>query len=321
MDGGGGLLRPVAIAAHAGDGSAFLRSPRSAWRLPAILRASLSRRSSVSSPPRSRLPRHLGTVLTLTLYAGIGAYGLAAGGHYPGLRDAYGEPRDLIARILGLGIDRITISGLSQLREKEILDAAGISPRTSLAFTSAADVRARLEAVPLISHASVRKLYPHNLVVNLTEREPYALWQRNGEVFVVAADGTVIDLFQDARFAGLPLVVGDEANGRAADYLALLEAAGPIRSRIRAGMLISGRRWNLKMDNGLEIRLPELGAVAAGRRLARLDREQKLLDKDVLAIDLRMSDRIVVRLSEEASAARAELVKKRPNRGNKAVDT
>jgi cell division protein FtsQ len=152
------------------------------------------------------------------------------------------------------------------------------------------------------------------------EREPHALWQRDGEVFVIAQDGTVIDVMQDARFANLPLVVGEDANRRTGDYLALLDAAGPLRGRVVAGTLVSGRRWTLKIDNGVDVRLPEIGASDAMARLAKLDREQKVLDKDVIAIDLRISDRVVVRLTEEAMAARLDTVKKKPARG-KGVET
>jgi cell division protein FtsQ len=155
--------------------------------------------------------------------------------------------------------------------------------------------------------------------VTLEERRAHALWQRNGEIVVVAADGTVIDRLRDDRFAHLPLVVGEGANARTAEYLALVEAAGPLKSRIRAGSLVAGRRWTLKID-GVDVRLPEQGAEAALARLARLEREQKILDRDLIAIDLRMSDRVVVRLTEEAAAARAEATKKKPTRG-KGVDT
>ncbi|MDQ4136764.1 MAG: cell division protein FtsQ, partial [Pseudomonadota bacterium] len=113
---------------------------------------------------------------------------------------------------------------------------------------------------------------------------------------------------------------GESANLRTADYLALLEVAGPLRGRIMAGTLVSGRRWTLKIDNGVDVRLPETGAAAAMARLAKLDREQRILDKDVIAIDLRMDDRVVVRLTEEAMAARLEALKKKPARG-KGVET
>jgi cell division protein FtsQ len=301
MDGGGRFLRPLSagLSGRAGFGSS---SSRFLARL------------------QRRLPRLFGTTLTFLFFAVVAVTGAILGGHVQTFREQHGEPRHALARVIGLGLDQVTISGIAQLTEAQVLAAAGISARMSLAFLDVADLRDRLERVPLIKSVSVRKLYPNELVITLTEREPHALWQRNGELFVIAADGTVLDLAQDARFAHLPLVVGEHANGRTKDYLALLEAAGPLKGRVVAGTLVSGRRWTLKIDNGIDVRLPEIGASAAVVRLVKLEREQKVLDKDVLAIDLRMNDRVVVRLTEEAMADRLELLKKKPVRG-KGVDT
>ncbi|WP_245410915.1 cell division protein FtsQ/DivIB [Microvirga flavescens] len=278
------------------------------------------RRSSVSTPLAKKLPRFLGTSLTLGFFAAVAFVGLWQGGHMDDFIAKYGEPHHAIGRMVGLDLETVTISGISQIRENEVLAAAGLNGKKSLAFLNVNDVRERLEHVPLIKSASVRKLYPNELAITLTEREPFAIWQLNGELFITSTDGTVIDLMQDARFANLPLVVGEMANTRTKEYLAILEAAGPIRGRIRAGTLVSGRRWTLKMDNGLDVRLPETGAMEAVARLVKLDREQKILEKDVLAIDLRMPDRVVVRLTEEAASARAESMKKKLMRG-KGVDT
>jgi cell division protein FtsQ len=318
-------------AAPAGAGAASLRPPFApaawpqpkGWALRSLLTLRLprlSRRRFVVAPLRHRLPRFLGTGLTLAFFGGVAVAGCVIGGQYQALRAEYGEPHHILARALGLGIERVTIAGLDQMREAEVLEAAGVSPKISLAFLSVAEVRERLQKAPLIQSASVRKLYPGELIISLTERQPYALWQHDGELFVVAADGAAIDRMRDDRFANLPLVVGDQANARIKDYLALLEAAGPLKSRIRAGTLVSGRRWTLKMQNGLDVRLPELGAAEAVARLVKLEREQKILDKDVIAVDLRMPDRVVVRLTEEAAAARTEAMKKKPTRG-KGVET
>jgi cell division protein FtsQ len=278
------------------------------------------RRRSVSIPIERRIPRFLGTGLALGYFAAVVGFGLWQGGHLNEFIRQHGEPHHALARAVGLGLEQVTISGISQIRENEVLAAAGLNAHVSLPFIDVTDVRERLERVPLIKSASVRKLYPNELVIGLTEREPHAIWQNNGELFIISADGTVIDLMQDERFVSLPLVVGDRANLRNKDYLALLEAAGPLKSRIRAGTLVSGRRWTLKMDNGMDVRLPEVGAADALARLVKLEREQKILEKDVLAVDLRMADRVVVRLTEEAALARAESLKKKPMRG-KGVDT
>jgi cell division protein FtsQ len=274
----------------------------------------------VAIPLERRIPRFLGTGLALAFFTSVTLSGLSQGGHLDQFYATYGEPHHALARAFGLGLDRITISGIDHVRESEILAAAGLHPLLSLAWHDVGEVRERLEHVPLIKSASVRKLYPSELVITITERVPAALWQSNGEVFVTAADGTPMDLLQDERLVDLPLVVGEGANARLDEYLALIEAAGPLKERIRAGTLVAGRRWTLKIDNGLDVRLPETGVQEAIARLVRLEREQKILEKDVLAVDLRMPDRVVVRLTEEAASARAEMLKKKPMRG-KGVDT
>jgi len=121
----------------------------------------------------------------------------------------------------------------------------------------------------------------------------------------VAADGAVIDQMRDQRFAGLPFVVGDGANARMPEFAALVAAAGELAPKIRAGVLVANRRWNLKMASGVDVLLPEIDAQAAMATLVRLQRESRILDRDILSLDLRLGGRIFARLTEEAAAARA----------------
>lgn len=327
MDGGGRVVEPLKAGTPGrGGASAPIRKASPLLRRLLTLTSTGSllrrrRRSSVSVPFARRLPRLTGTALALGFFAATGAYGLVANGQYEVLKAQYGEPRDLLAKAFGFGLDKVTIDGIARLPEARILEIAGISPLNSLAFLGVAEIRDRLLAEPFIKSAEVRKLYPRDLAITIAERQPYALWQLNGELFVIAADGTPIDKLRDPTLVDLPLVVGERANLQAGSYVALLEAAGPLRAKIRAGMLVSGRRWTLKMQNGLDVRLPEEGTAGAIARLVRFDREAGLLDKDVLAIDLRQPDRIVVRLTEEAAAARAEAGKKKLQRGVKGIET
>ncbi len=320
MDGGGRYLQSM-TAYPAAVVATRAASDRQPPRITRFFGSSRSvRRRSPGIPLEARIPRYLGTWLTLGFLSGVVSLGLWQGGHLDTFIRDHGQPHHALARALGLGLESITISGIAQMRETEVLMAAGLDTKLSLPFLDVNELRERLERVPMIGSATVRKLYPNELVITLTEREPHAIWQNNGELFVIAADGTVIDLMQDERYTALPFVVGESANVRSKEYLALLDAAGPLKGRIRAGTLVAGRRWTLKMDNGMDVRLPEKGAADALARLVKLESEQKILEKDVLAIDLRIADRVVVRLTEEAALARAESLKKKPMRG-KGVDT
>jgi cell division protein FtsQ len=80
---------------------------------------------------------------------------------------------------------------------------------------------------------------------------------------------------------------------------------------VRAGVLISERRWNIVLAEAIEIMLPEKDAAAALARVAEIDEESGLLSRDIAAIDLRLPDKLVVRLTEAAFATRQETIKQR----------
>jgi cell division protein FtsQ len=282
---------PIVAAPH----KVMLRGERSArgnlhWRLP------------LDRPPSILVE------IALTLAVLVGAAGLGAerGGQLDALVARYGGLGDFVARTLGFGVDVVTVSGAIHLNESQILAIAGISSKDSLPFFDVAAARARLEADPLVKQASVRKLYPRQIVIDIVERTPYGLWQKDGEVHAIAADGAPIDELHDGRYLDLPFVVGEGANQRIHEFVALLDAMEELKPRVEAGVLVDERRWNLKLKSGVEIKLPESDPQAAIASLLRLQRESRVLERDVLSLDFRVPGRVFARLSEEAAAAWAE---------------
>ena len=112
-----------------------------------------------------------------------------------------------------------------------------------------------------------------------------------------------------ARFAGLPLVVGRGAEQIAQGFLALVARYPLIAQLNEAAVLVAERRWNLHLKSGVEILLPEGEAEQALRTLVDLDRSKKLLSRDITTVDLRLPDRVIVRQSESAAAAREQALK------------
>ncbi len=253
-----------------------------------------------------------GSLALLALLAAAGGAGFVHGGGYREMVIRDGEPRDIIARALGFPIDAVTISGEARLRENEILAAAHVDPRGSLLFLDAAEVRSRLLALPLVKSARVLKFYPDRLVIAINEREPGGLWQRDGKIAVVSSDGMVIDELNDERFLGLPFVVGEGADKRLPQYLAIRADLGDLAARVKAGVFVAGRRWSLVMTNGVEIKLPERDPGSAIGVLIRLQREARILDKDILSIDLRLPDRVAVRLTEGGAQTLASASPRKP---------
>ena len=127
-------------------------------------------------------PTGIGTAMAITLLLSATVVGALRGGQYQAFVRAEGGLGDFVARELGFGVQAITMTGQSRLTPREVLEIAGISPRTSMPFFDADAARERLEKIPLIKQASVRKLYPDRIVIDMIERTPAALWQKNGEV-------------------------------------------------------------------------------------------------------------------------------------------
>ena len=259
--------------------------------------------------------RATGFVLGAIFLGGVSLYGAVRGGQYDAFVAANGAPADIAAKVLGFDLDVVTIVGSRGLLETEVLSAAGITGRNSLLFLDIADVRDRLGKIPLVKDVSVRKLYPDRLLIEIVEREPFAIWQKDGKLLVVATDGTPIQELTDQRFADLPFVVGKGANERVAEFLRIIDGAGDLRSRIRAGILVGERRWTLKMTNGLDVKLPENDPEATLAQFARMARESRILDRDLVSIDLRVPGRMYARLTEEAAAARAEALARNKKKG------
>jgi cell division protein FtsQ len=254
-------------------------------------------------------PAGLGIAGSIFLLVAVLAYGVSTGGHVAGVIDWLKDARDGAANAVGFRIAAVSLSGSREVSREEILTTAGVGGRASLLFLDAAAARTRLLANPWIADAAVLKLYPDRLQITITEREAFALWQKDGHVSVIAADGTVLEPFVEDRYRGLPLVVGRGAERRVKDFLAILDRYPDVRPLLRASVLVAERRWNLRLDNGIDVRLPEANVEGALDRLVALDRDKKLLSRDIVAVDLRLPDRVSVRLSDAAAEAREEALK------------
>jgi len=288
-----------------------------------LLRERLGRKRAVAKPLIEREPPHrlialverylpdrAGVAATVLLLMGSAGLGIVKGGHLEELTSALSDTRNAIANSAGFRITSVAISGRKQLTQDEILGIGGVNGRSSLLFLDAAAVRDRLKANPWIADATVLKLYPGQLQIDIVERSAFALWQQDGRVSVIADDGAVLEPYLSRHFISLPLVVGKGAETHARDFLALLARYPQVRSVTKAAIFVGERRWNLRLKDGLDIRLPENDVGNALASLSKLDREDKLFSRDIVAVDMRLPDRLIVQLSDDAAKAREELLKK-----------
>lgn len=257
----------------------------------------------------ARIPQGAGVAGSLLLIGATLSYGAVAGGHVGAVTDWLKAARENAANSFGFRIAAVSVSGNSQISREQTLAITGVTGRSSLLFFDAETARERLLENPWIADAAVLKLYPDRLLITITERRAFALWQRNRQLNVIAEDGTVLQPFVEDRYRGLPLVVGNGAGRRAKEFISLLDRYPEIRSALRASVLVAERRWNLRLTNGIDVRLPEVDLSVALDRLVKLDHQKNLLSRDLTTIDLRLPDRVTVRLSDAAAQARDDVLK------------
>jgi cell division protein FtsQ len=252
----------------------------------------------VESPPFVML------ALSVALIGGFSVYGMAVGGHTSTV------VQSVTART-GFAIDEIRVTGNTETSEVDIFDRVGLDGWTSLVGFNAEEARQRIEGLPWVEAAAVRKVYPATLEVAVTEKVPYAIWQRGTLLSLVEEDGSVIAPLAGSRHLTLPLIVGNGAPEEAAEFIAEVASVPGLASRVRGYVRVSERRWDLRFDNGVTVKFPENGVAAALKDFVALDKEHDLLARDIETVDMRFADRLVVKLSPDAATAREASLKER----------
>jgi cell division protein FtsQ len=258
------------------------KTPRRAQR-PARLRKTLA---TIAAGTAAVLL--LGAVAGATLLWRSGAVGTAVANSKSALVDR--------TAALGLTVRAVLVEGRGETPSADVLAALAVRRGQPLFAFDPAAAKARLEQLGWVREASVERRFPGTVAVRLVERRPLALWQRGGKLALIDDTGTAIASADVGRFADLPIVVGDDAARHAPALLAILASEPQLKSRVTAAVRVSGRRWNVRLDNRVDVRLPEERPEAAWARLAELERAYGLLARDAAAIDLRMNDRLILRL-------------------------
>jgi cell division protein FtsQ len=197
---------------------------------------------------------------------------------------------------LGLVVTDIEVEGRETTDPATIMRALAADRGTPILAVSPSHAKQQLESLPWVRSAAIERRLPHTLFVRLVERRPLAVWQHGGKQELIDRQGEVIPVKDLGPFAKLPTVVGDDAPAHAAKLLEMLASEPELASRVTAAVRVDARRWNLRIDNAVDVMLPQDNPAQAWLRLAQLERSNNLLKREVQAVDLRLPDRLVVRV-------------------------
>jgi len=203
---------------------------------------------------------------------------------------------------LGFTVERVLADGRNETTSSQILSAVGVQLGDPIFSVDLEAARVRLLALPWVATATIERRLPDTLYVRITETTPLALWQQQQRLRLLGADGRVIAGAPIERFANLLVVVGPDAPEHARELLDMLATQPELRRRVTAAIRVGGRRWNLRIDNGIDVKLPEENGAAAWAELGRLERDYGILGRDLTVIDLRLPNQLQVQLAPTAVA-------------------
>ncbi|WP_375636807.1 MULTISPECIES: cell division protein FtsQ/DivIB [unclassified Bartonella] len=238
------------------------------------------------------IPRHFGSFAVVWFFFVTAFYGLSSSGQMAVIVNTIILDSSFV-------ITHVDISGNKRLAKQDIFKILKLDVAPSIFTFDVERARSLLEKQAWVQSANVQKIYPNRMRISIVEREPYAIWQHDGIMDIVDNTGRVIVPFKGEIVRDLPLVVGQGAQNAAKVFIQALSVYPEVYDRIRAFVRVGDRRWDLVLNNGMRVMLPENGALERLSSLFSSGTMQDLLSRDILSVDLRLADRITVSLSDE----------------------
>jgi len=194
----------------------------------------------------------------------------------------------------GLELKKTLVNGRSHTPEKTLANAANLTIGIPILGIDLYKLHANINKIGWVEDAIVERRLPSTIRITLRERVPIALLQNNDEHKLIDHKGEIINGADPSKFTHLTVITGIDAAPYAAHILSILKTEPELFSEVWAASYRSKRRWDVHLKNGMEIRLPETDPISAWSRLAMIDREKNITDRDLAVIDLRVPKQLVV---------------------------
>jgi cell division protein FtsQ len=202
-----------------------------------------------------------------------------------------------LSNLTGLIVSEVLVNGREQTKKKNLLKAAHIRAGDPILGLHLQKIQINIAKLPWVKTVRVERRFPNTIVINLIERKPTAIWQKNGRFNLIDSDGVVIRTDAIDLFRHLPIVIGKNAPENAGRILSVLAKEPMLYERVIAITFVTERRWDVRLDNKIDIKLPEKKVQQAWSYLAEIERGHKVLHKDVVAVDMRIPEQLIIRLT------------------------
>ena len=202
----------------------------------------------------------------------------------------------------GFVLSNLTIDGNDRTPRNRILAQLDIDTGMPILAVDLNRIQARIESLPWVKSASVKRVFPGDIEIGIIEREPFAVWQLDQTHVLIDREGVVIIGQGVSAFSHLPLLVGKGAPISAPELFAMLDGHPVLGRHVKTAVRVGERRWDLVFANGIRLKLPadedlNYNSSDAWEAFVRLEANHQLLAREVNVIDIRIHDQLIMRLT------------------------
>ncbi|WP_324261192.1 FtsQ-type POTRA domain-containing protein [Altererythrobacter sp. H2] len=208
----------------------------------------------------------------------------------------------VVAANAGLEVRRVRVTGVERMNELKVYERALAQRDQPMPFVDLQGVRQDLLGLSWVKDARVSRQLPDTLVIDIVERVPHAVLKKPDRLVLIDDQGVELEPVSKANAKGMLIVEGPGAAMQIPALGQLLDSAPALRPQVAGAEWIGNRRWNLTFKTGQIIALPQGDDPAAGALVAfaRLDGQNRLIGGKVARFDMRVPDRVIMRVPGRA---------------------
>lgn len=220
--------------------------------------------------------------------------------HVPALMSHVIQSLETFTACLGLRLEDVVVEGRIRTDKSHILKTLGLERGKPLFSVALSEAKTKLEEISWVNAVCIERRFPDTLFIRISEKDPVALWQNHGKTYLVDRDGEVMEISDAYKYKELLRVTGEQAPRHLGSLIALLEKFPEIKSRVTAATHLRSSRWDIRLDGKIDVKLPEKEAERALVYLLDIEKHHHLMEREVITIDMRLPDQLILRLTPEA---------------------
>ena len=218
------------------------------------------------------------------------------------LRSKLIEASSNIPITVGLIVREVIVEGRSKTKKSALLQALQVSEGDNILAINITEMKDRINKLPWVKSARIERHFPNKISLTLFERTPMARWQTNRMLKLIDVHGDVIPIVDLTRFSNLPIIIGKNAPKIAGQILNTLSNEPHLFRRVKSLTLVSDRRWDVQLDNQINIHLPEKNPGKAWAHLATVEQGHNIFGDQVQGIDMRLENQLIIKIEKNKTS-------------------